>query len=147
MENVKEPSITNNIGVYGIGFDFIWLWDAFYGTLPDDYWINPSTMDSRHFPKLVPRRSNERNHASLTSTIPWSICVALAVLWGVCWMFHDPGNPPILPITNDDEEPQLGPGDFSDSIWAFDAAFNGGIEFDQFPPYLLFTWTCRIAQP
>jgi uncharacterized C2H2 Zn-finger protein len=28
----------------------------------------------------------------LCSTMPWSICPALAVLWGVCWMFINTGN-------------------------------------------------------
>jgi hypothetical protein len=33
------------------------------------------------------------NHKSLCTTMPWNILPALAVLWGVCWMFYDPMNP------------------------------------------------------
>ncbi|KAK9796530.1 putative C2H2-type domain-containing protein [Seiridium cardinale] len=28
-----------------------------------------------------------------TMTMPWSICTALAVIWGVCWMFYGPQMP------------------------------------------------------
>lgn len=43
----------------------------------------------------------------LSMTMPWAICTALAVLWGVCWMFRPPWvvdheSVPVVPFTESD---------------------------------------------
>lgn len=63
----------------------------------------------------------------------WSVCVVLAVLWGVCRMLYDPSNLSISSIHSNDGEPRLGLGEVSNLNWVYPDV-SKGIQFDELWP-------------